>query len=91
MIADIKSLIAKDLKGLPGWGAKVRCMLPGYFVFRFGKSSRAQSDVGMAANLVEPVYVQVGAGWGAGRRGWQEGWKGVGAGRDWQQGRLRGG
>lgn len=58
VISDIKSIIAKDLKGLPGWGQQVRCLLPGYYVFRFGKSSREQSDVGMAANLETPVYVQ---------------------------------
>lgn len=28
-VADIKALIAKDLEGLPGWGAGQRCFLPG--------------------------------------------------------------
>jgi len=38
----------------------MRCLLPGYYVFRFGKT--AESHVAMAANLKEPVYVQVRAG-----------------------------
>ncbi len=59
VINDIKSLIAKDLRGIPGWGSYMRCLTPGYYVFRFGKT--AESNVGMAANLKEPVYVQVGA------------------------------
>lgn len=58
VIADIKSIIAKDLKGLKGWGAPTRCLLPGYYVFRFGKTSAKESDVAMSANLKEPVYVQ---------------------------------
>jgi hypothetical protein len=62
--ADIKRLIAKDLKGLPGMGASQRCLTPGYYVMRFGKA--ADSHVGMAAHIKEPIYVQVG---GAGGRG----------------------
>ncbi|KAI8472152.1 MAG: hypothetical protein J3K34DRAFT_415296 [Monoraphidium minutum] len=58
VIADIKAIIAQDLRGLPGWGSATRCLLPGYFVFRFGHTSKKQSDIGMAANLDEPVYVQ---------------------------------
>ena len=58
VIAGIRRLVAEDLRGLPGWGQHARCLLPGYFVFRFGKNSAGASDVGMAAGLREPVYVQ---------------------------------
>jgi hypothetical protein len=56
-IADIKALIAKDLKGVPGMHNNGRCLLPGYYVLRFGRAP--ESHVGMAAGLSEPVYVQV--------------------------------
>jgi hypothetical protein len=68
--ADIKRLIANDLKGLPGIGKEGRCLNPGYYVMRFGKT--ADSHVGMAAHLKEPIYVQVRA-WGGGA-GASEGW-----------------
>lgn len=29
VIADIKEIIKKDLRGVPGWGAHTRCLLPG--------------------------------------------------------------
>lgn len=56
-IADIRALIQKDLRGIPGWGAHTRCLLPGYYVMRFGKAP--ESYIGNAAGLKEPVYTQV--------------------------------
>lgn len=56
VITDIKALIAKDLKGLPGLFANTRCLMPGYYVFRFGKG--CNSFTGMASGMKEPVYVQ---------------------------------
>ena len=58
VIADIKRLIAKDLRGLPGWGQNMRCLLPGYYVFRFGKSANGTANTAMASNMHQPVYVQ---------------------------------
>ncbi|WIA11663.1 hypothetical protein OEZ85_011764 [Tetradesmus obliquus] len=55
-IADIKLLIKKDLRGIPGWGAHTRCLLPGYYVMRFGRTP--ESYIGNAAGLKEPVYTQ---------------------------------
>jgi hypothetical protein len=55
-IADVKSLIAKDLRSLPGWGAHTRCILPGYYVMRFGRAP--ESYIGYGAGLEQPVYVQ---------------------------------
>jgi hypothetical protein len=34
-----------------------RCLLPGYYVMRFGKTP--ESYIGNAAGLKEPVYTQV--------------------------------
>eukprot|EP00878_Enallax_costatus_P025086 GHUV01026807.1.p1 GENE.GHUV01026807.1~~GHUV01026807.1.p1 ORF type:complete len:612 (+),score=124.44 GHUV01026807.1:250-2085(+) len=56
VIADIKELIKKDLRGIPGWGAHTRCLLPGYYVFRFGVTP--ETYIGNAAGLKAPVYVQ---------------------------------
>ena len=56
VIADIRRIIAHDLKGYPGARAADRCLSPGYYVFRFGKTP--DSLVGMAAGLKQPVYVQ---------------------------------
>ena len=58
IIADIRKIVAEDLRGIPGWGQHARCLLPGYYVFRFGKNAAGASDVGMAAGLQQPVYVQ---------------------------------
>lgn len=56
-IADIKALIAKDLEGLPGLAKGKRCLLPGYYVMRFGK--QGDTLTGFSTGLEEPVYVQV--------------------------------
>jgi hypothetical protein len=55
-VADIKALIQKDLRSVPGWGAHTRCLLPGYYVMRFGRSP--ESLLGYSAGLSQPVYVQ---------------------------------
>ena len=71
-ITDIKALIAQDLKGLPGYAHAERCLLPGYYVMRFGKP--ADSYIGMSAGLKEVVYVQVSAPGVLGGRfgGWEK-------------------
>lgn len=56
-VADIKALIAKDLRSIPGWGAHTRCLLPGYYVMRFGRPN-TETYLGYAAGLSQPVYVQ---------------------------------
>ncbi|WIA15659.1 hypothetical protein OEZ85_002285 [Tetradesmus obliquus] len=55
-VADIKALIKEDLRGIPGWGAHTRCLLPGYYVMRFGRPS--DTLVGYGSGLQQPVYVQ---------------------------------
>jgi hypothetical protein len=59
-IADIKALIARDLRGIPGFYAHTRCIPPGYFVLRFGRAP--DSLLAHGAGVQQPVYVQVCAG-----------------------------
>jgi hypothetical protein len=63
-IADMRSIIAKDLKGLPGLGSSKRCLPGGTFIIRFGQTN--DYNIAMSTGLKEPVYVQVGLGRGVG-------------------------
>ncbi|KAI8470740.1 MAG: hypothetical protein J3K34DRAFT_251663 [Monoraphidium minutum] len=55
-IADMESIIRKDLDELPGLLSPKRCLPPGSFVIRFGQPN--DYHLAMASGMKEPVYLQ---------------------------------